>query len=245
MGGYADLAALVPEVNRLTAWIASMRWYRGMDDVPIPPGGLSARLEALGVRRREALVGAAVVAAAVLVALLLTARNAPAVVAPPATAVPSSSSQPGSSAPDASPPGTSLFVHVAGHVRSPGLYGLPAGARVADAIEAAGGARAAADVDAVNLAQIVTDGLKIDVPRRGSVDVPATSSASPGAGSLVGINSADQAALEVIPGIGPVKAAAIVQFRADNGAFSSLEQLLEVSGIGPATLESIRPYVSL
>ena len=62
---------------------------------------------------------------------------------------------------------------------------------------------------------------------------------------MVSINSADQAALEVIPGIGPVKAAAIVQFRADNGAFSSLEQLLEVSGIGPATLESIRPYVSL
>jgi len=222
-----------------------MGWYRGMDDVPIPPGGLSARLEALGVRRREALVGAAVVVAAVLVALLLTARNAPAVVAPPATAVPPSLPATGSSSAVASTPSASLFVHVAGYVRSPGLYGLPAGARVADAIEAAGGGRAAADLGSVNLAQVVTDGLKIDVPRRGSIDVPAGTSASPGAGSMVSINSADQAALEMIPGIGPVKAAAIVQFRVDNGAFSSLEQLLEVSGIGPATLESILPYVSL
>ena len=74
-----------------------------------------------------------------------------------------------------------------------------------------------------------------------------TDAPSPGSspGAMVGLNSADQAALEAIPGIGPVKAAAIVQYRTDNGAFSSLDQLLEVSGIGPATLESIRPYVSL
>ena len=150
-----------------------------------------------------------------------------------------------SSARSAGTSGASLFVHVAGHVRSPGLYGLAVGARVADAIEAAGGARANADLDAVNLAQIVTDGLKIDVPRRGSAPVPAAASTSPGGGGVVGINSADQAGLEAIPGIGPVKAAAIMQYRTDNGAFSSLDQLLAVSGIGPATLESIRPYVSL
>jgi competence protein ComEA len=217
-----------------------------MDDVPIPPGGLTARLEALGVRRREALAVAAVVAGVVLVALLLLARSAPAVIAPPSTGAPVTGTPvTGPSMPSGSTPGASIFVHVAGFVRSPGLYGLSAGARVADAIDAAGGARPVADLDAVNLAQVLTDGLKIEVPRRGSAPAPSASASSPGAGGVVSLNSADQSALEAIPGIGPVKAAAIVQYRTDNGAFSSLDRLLDVSGIGPATLESIRPYVSL
>jgi competence protein ComEA len=213
-----------------------------MDEIPLPPGGISARLEALGIRRRDAFAGAAVVAGIVVIALMLLARDAPAVIAPPATSTPDQPAAAGVS----SSPAAGVYVHVAGFVRAPGLYGLPDGARVADAIAAAGGARANADLDAINLAQVVTDGLKIDVPRTGA-DVAMTDAPSPGSspGAMVSLNSADQAALEVIPGIGPVKAAAIVQYRTDNGAFSSLDQLLEVSGIGPATLESIRPYVSL
>ena len=214
-----------------------------MDEIPLPPAGISARLEALGIRRRDAFAGAAVVAGIVVVALVLLARDAPAVIAPPATSTPS---QPDVSGASPTSSAAAVYVHVAGSVRAPGLYGLPTGARVADAIAAAGGARANADIDAINLAQVVTDGLKIDVPRKG-VEVTTTGAPSPGSspGSMVSLNSADQAALEVIPGIGPVKAAAIVQYRTDNGAFSSLDELLEVTGIGPATLESIRPYVSL
>jgi competence protein ComEA len=222
-----------------------------MDDIPIP-SGLTERLEALGVRRREALAGAAVVAGIVLAALLLLSRDAPAVIAPPATATSSPETAPGTgSAGAVASPAAAIYVHVAGFVRSPGLFGLPAGARVADAIEAAGGARSGADLDAVNLAQVLTDGLKIEVPRRGASASTTAPTATPGSGGdaatggMVSINSADQAALEVIPGIGPVKAAAIVQYRTDNGAFSTVEQLLEVSGIGPATLEAIRPYISL
>jgi competence protein ComEA len=213
-----------------------------MDEIPLPPGGISARLEALGIRRRDAFAGVAVVAGIVVVALLLLARDAPAVIAPPATSTPAEPGVVGT----ASPPAAALYVHVAGSVRAPGLYGLPTGARVADAIAVAGGARANADLDAINLAQVVTDGLKIDVPHKGA-EVVTTGASSPGStpGSMVSLNSADEAALEVIPGIGPVKAAAIVQYRTDNGAFSSLDELLDVTGIGPATLESIRPYVSL
>ena len=214
-----------------------------MDEIPLPPGGISARLEALGIRRRDAFAGAAAVAGIVVVALMLLWRDAPAVIAPPATSTPDRPAVVG-----ASPsPMTGVYVHVAGSVRAPGLYGLPVGARVADAIAAAGGARANADLDAINLAQVVTDGLKVDVPRAGADVATSTDAPSPGSGpgAMVSLNSADQAALEVIPGIGPVKAAAIVQYRTDNGAFSSLDELLEVSGIGPATLESIRPYVAL
>ncbi|MGH2752976.1 MAG: ComEA family DNA-binding protein [Actinomycetota bacterium] len=211
-----------------------------MDDVPIPPAGLTARLEALGIRRRDAIAGAAVVAGIIVVALLLFARDAPAIVAPPASTAAAPS--PGG-APSAA--GAPVLVHVAGFVRAPGLYELPTGARVADAIAAAGGARDAGDLDAVNLAQVVTDGLKVEVPRRGAAPAPSASSTAAAGGGAVSLNSADASVLESIPGIGPVKAAAIVQYRTENGAFTSLDQLLEVSGIGPATLESIRPYVTL
>ena len=212
-----------------------------MDDVPIPPGGLATKLEALGIKRRDAIAGAAVVAGIILVASLLFARDAPAIVAPPSTAGPPSEGPLSS----ATVTGAPIFVHVAGFVRAPGLYELPASARVADAIAAAGGARSAGDLDAVNLAQVVTDGLKVEVPKRGSVPAPSASGTAVAGAAPVSLNSADQSVLESIPGIGPVKAAAIVQYRTDNGPFSSLDQLLEVSGIGPATLESITPYVTL
>jgi competence protein ComEA len=118
---------------------------------------------------------------------------------------------------------------------------------VADAIEAAGGATRRADLDLLNLAEPLVDGYKVGVLERGAESpAPPSAPAAPGApGGAVALNSADQAALETIPGIGPVTAAAILAYRDEAGPFSSVEQLLEVSGIGPATLESVRPYVTL
>jgi competence protein ComEA len=124
---------------------------------------------------------------------------------------------------------------------------------VADAIEAARGPRSPGTLNQLNLAEPLVDGQKIQVLARG-IAVPPTAggttgsvpgSSPAGPAPLVSLNSADQAALETIPGVGPVTATAILDFRAQVGSFSSIDQLLDVSGIGPATLESIRPYVSL
>jgi competence protein ComEA len=178
-------------------------------------------------------------------------RGAPAVIAPPAQAP--TEAQAGALG-GATPASTGVvLVHVAGAVRRPGLYELAAGARVADAIDSAGGPRRSADLDPINLAQVVSDAMKVEVPRRGeAVTAPSIPGATPSlsagetqASGVVSLNSADLTALESIPGIGPVKAGAILQYREEVGGFSSVEELLDVTGIGPATLESIRPYVTL
>jgi competence protein ComEA len=189
------------------------------------------RLEMWAGRRFEVVVLAALVVVVAGGALLLWMRGRPATIAPPATA------RAARSAP------AQLIVHVAGAVARPGVYELPEGRRVVDAVEAAGGARRGADLDALNLAEAVIDGMKIDVPRRGApVAMP-----TPGtpAGTAIDVNTADQPALEAIPGIGPVKAAAIIEHRTRAGPFAAVEDLLDVTGIGPATLESIRPYVTV
>lgn len=196
---------------------------------------------------------AAVVGIVVVVALLLWKRSAPAaVVAPPAEAPATAVPATGAPSPVQSSPSGAIFVHVAGAVRRPGLYQLASGARVADAIDAANGALRRADVDALNLAEVLTDGVQVYVVRRGEAP-PAASPATgavavgspPGAPGVVDLNTADLAVLETIPGIGPVKGAAILQHRDEIGSFDSVEQLLDVTGIGPATLEAIRPYVSV
>ena len=192
------------------------------------------RIEELMSPRTARLV-AGVVAVAALVGVALYARNAPARIAPPAVPPVAHAS--------ASP--ATVLVHVGGEVSAPGLYELPAGARVADALAAAGGPTAKADLDSVNLAELLVDGAKVVLARRGAAPVPppgALPSAAPGP---VDLNRATQAELEAIPGIGPVKAAAIVARREAAGPFMALEDLLEVDGIGPATLEAIRPYVTL
>ncbi len=198
------------------------------------------RVEELIGGRREVWVIAAVVVAAVIGSLLIWVRGAPAAVAPPAT----STTMAPTSAPSL-PPTFVIYVHVAGAVRKPGLYEFPTGTRVATAIETAGGPTRRTDLDGVNLAEVLTDGMKLEVPERG--EAIATSSAAPAAATpgLVSLNTADQTTLETIPGVGPVTAAAIIQHRTEIGSFTALEQLLDVSGIGPATLESLRPYVTL
>ncbi|MDQ3766481.1 MAG: helix-hairpin-helix domain-containing protein [Actinomycetota bacterium] len=236
----------------------------------IVPSGWRDRLEDLAGRRRQAWPVVAVAAIAVLVGLLLWTRGAPAEIAPPATEPRPAAAQTGAeAAPGPAPaPGPTvplggelpvtqdvILVHVAGAVRRPGLYELRTGARVAEAIDAARGARAGADLNAMNLAEPLVDGTKLDVPRVGQTPAPAPSGtgttdsygtpADGAAPAVIPLNTADQAALETIPGIGPVTATAILEYRDQIGAFETIDQLLEVSGIGPATLESIRPYVTI
>ena len=137
-------------------------------------------------------------------------------------------------------------MHVAGAVRSPGLYELSEGQRVADAVAAAGGPGRKADLDMLNLAQLLSDGMKVEVPLKGGPAPGGAPSGTTGpADTTISINSADQAQLETIPGIGPVTAAAILAHRTETGGFDALEQLLDVNGIGPATYESMLPYISL
>lgn len=203
------------------------------------PGWWRDRLEQLGGGRRESLTIAVIVGILVFGGLGVWARGAPASIAPPARATVSP-------APSVATPGMLVIVHVAGAVVEPGVYELPTGARIADAIALAGGATARADLDALNLAAIIEDGSQVLVPRRGA-GVPGAPGpiASPAGPALVDLNTADQVALESVPGLGPVKAAAILQLRAEIGSFTSIEELLDVAGIGPATLESIRPYVTI
>jgi competence protein ComEA len=120
------------------------------------------------------------------------------------------------------------------------------GARVQDAIDAAGGPTRRAHLEVLNLAEIVADGAKVDVPDSGQppAAAPGMSGTSTAPG-LVNLNTADETALESIPNVGPVTAGAILKYRTQIGSFSSVDQLLQVSGIGPATLDSIRSYVTV
>ncbi|GIU96959.1 MAG: competence protein ComEA [Actinomycetota bacterium] len=152
----------------------------------------------------------------------------------------------GSPAPTAA--GT-VIVDVTGEVRRPGVYAFPSGARVVDAIERAGGPTGRAFLPALNLAATLVDGQQVLVPREGDQGAPGAGPAAPGApgaaGPLVNVNTADAAALETLPGIGEVLAGAIIQYRTEHGPFRSVDELEDVSGIGPATLEKLRPLVTV
>jgi competence protein ComEA len=150
----------------------------------------------------------------------------------------------GASAP--TDPGEELVVDVAGKVRRPGIAVLPAGSRVVDALEAAGGARRGVDLTALNLARPVVDGEQILVGVAPAAGVAGTlDSPVPGGEALVNLNTADQAALDTLPGVGPVTADAILAWRDSNGGFTSVDELLEVDGIGEATLADLAPLVTL
>ncbi len=143
-------------------------------------------------------------------------------------------------------PSGDLVVDVAGKVRRPGIAVLPPGSRVVDALKAAGGARRGVDLTALNLARPVVDGEQILVGVAPAAGVAGSLGSGPPSGeSLVNLNTADQAALDTLPGVGPVTADAILAWREDNGGFTSVDELLEVDGIGPATLEDIAPLVTL
>ena len=154
--------------------------------------------------------------------------------------------------PSVSPSPVPVVVHVAGWVRRPGVYQLEQGDRVIDAIGAAGGARRGAQLDALNLAALVTDAQQVLVPRK--TPAPDGPVADPGAGGggastapsgLINVNTATAEELETLPGIGPVLAASIVDHREQNGPFTSVDQLLDVSGIGESRLADIRDLVTV
>ncbi len=152
--------------------------------------------------------------------------------------------------------GAMVLVHVVGQVRKPGVVRLPGGSRVLDAVTAAGGPKPSADLNNLNLARVVADGEQIVVPRPGQIVAGASGPAGAGAGSvspgstggstagvLVDLNTADAAALDSLPGVGPVLSQRILDWRTAHGRFSSVDELGEVSGIGDKLLAQIGPKV--
>lgn len=194
-------------------------------------------MPSLPVSRRRALVLAA--AALLLLAIAgrtLAGAGAAAERPPPAELVAEPSAR-----------ATKLVVHVAGAVREPGLYRLAEGSRVADAVARAGGAAASADTSAINLAAPVVDGMQVVVPAR---PVAETAGDVPGGEApvappaRVGLSSATVEQLDALPGIGPVTAQKIVDYRAAHGGFSSVDDLDAIPGIGPARVEQLRELVT-
>ena len=142
-----------------------------------------------------------------------------------------------------------IFVHVVGAVVHPGVHELLPGSRVVDAIKAAGGLTDVAAAEHLNLAELLSDGVRLWVPEVGEIDNPAVVLITPevnsngSSGSQVNINIAGVALLETLPGIGPSLAAAIVEHRERFGRFVEVDDLAGVAGIGPAKLERLRPLV--
>jgi competence protein ComEA len=173
--------------------------------------------------------------------------SAPADPADPAAAGATGTTEPG----DVS----EVVVHVAGAVGAPGVHRLATGARVVDAVDAAGGALTEADLSRLNLAAPLEDGQQVYVPRVGEVppvvagaaDGSPTGGEQPGEvdGGPVDVNTATAGELEALPGVGPSIAQAIVAYREEHGRFSSVDQLIEVRGIGDARLEQLRPLVTV
>ena len=135
--------------------------------------------------------------------------------------------------------GGELVVHVAGAVAHPGVYRLPAGSRVTDAVERAGGASRAAVPDAINLAAVLADGQQVVVPARAGTAVAQAAGATAEDGPI-SLGTATVEDLDTIEGIGPVTAQGILDFRDENGGISSVDDLDQISGIGPATMDALR-----
>jgi competence protein ComEA len=195
---------------------------------------------------RSQIVGYAVLA---VVVLLIGGRWLAARGAHPA----SSGGFAGSSAP-APAPGVQVpparreaIVHVAGAVRRPGVYRLAPGKRVEDAVKCAGGPTRHGDVNAINLAAPVQDGVQVIVPTRGAsaaaAAAPAGGAAGAAPGAPVDVNTAPEAELETLDGVGPATAAKILAYRREHGGFRTVDDLLQVPGIGPKKLAAIKPRV--
>ncbi|HEX9121877.1 MAG TPA: ComEA family DNA-binding protein [Actinomycetota bacterium] len=154
----------------------------------------------------------------------------------------------GPASPTASPEPALLLVDVAGWVRHPGVYEFHEGDRVIDAIEAAGGARRGALLDTLNLAAPLADGTQVLLLKQGPTQAPGVVPAGSGAGSvggLINVNTATAADLEALSGIGEVLAQRIVDYRTEHGPFATVDDLVDVSGIGDATLADIRDQVTV
>jgi competence protein ComEA len=133
-----------------------------------------------------------------------------------------------------------VVVDVTGAVARPGVYRLPAGARVTDAVDRAGGATGAAVLEAINLAARLADGQQVVVPKKGPGGAPLAASGGAAEEGPISLGTATVDQLDTIDGIGPVTAQDIVDFREQHGGLSSVDQLDQISGIGPATMEALR-----
>lgn len=201
------------------------------DPSSVPPEALPT-----GAPRTWLTLGALVCAAALLVAGAVAVRGWPR-----AQARQEAAAAPVDLRPLGEPsPSASLVVHVAGDVRQPGIVMLPAGARVADALRAAGGLRRGGRLGPTNLARLVSDGERIEI---GAQPGDPTAGGQPASGGQVDLNTATAAQLDALPGVGPVTAGKILAWRAEHGRFSVVDELAEVPGIGPKTLEELRPLV--
>lgn len=239
---------------------------------PSPPLSLAARAAAwiqwFGAGR---LVAAACSTLAVAVGAMWLLRAAPVAVesslpvattggaaanAAPTLAPPTTLDAPGAPGAGTAAPPVEIVVHVAGRVLSPGVYRLPGSARVADAVNAAGGLAPDGEADALNLAAPLSDGERVYVPAIGEVDPASVPAGGVAAEALAGsaptqpagpldLNAATAAELEALPGVGPALAAAIVEDRQRNGPFASVEELDRVSGIGPAKLAALLDQVTV
>ncbi|MEP7160078.1 MAG: ComEA family DNA-binding protein [Dermatophilaceae bacterium] len=260
------------------------RGPRHRDLRPPPPAVLTLPGPLRGASVRPAWLAVAGLVLVGLVALALLAGRAAiarVAAAPTPVAAPTSPTASGGSALDASerpkesPGGGStavsasassggpVLVHVVGHVRTPGVVTVTAGARMRDAVTAAGGPLASAELGVVNLARVVIDGEQISVPARGSPEASAAAAAAaaPGSGPSargaagsagagdsggpVNLNSADAAALDTLPGVGPVTAKKILEWRQKHGRFTRVEELGEVPGIGPKLLAQLTAHVTV
>lgn len=228
-----------------------------------------------GRRATLAMAAAVIVAAVITAAWVMSSRPRPVALSSATTHTASSSVanstnlpgtdlpgtvplSPGSSAPGAaaavavSPTaGVDVVVDVAGRVRRPGLYHLPAGSRIDDALTAAGGVRRGVDLTALNLAALLADGQQIVVgPHAQVVGAPPDAATAPDGGAAtstgpVSLNAATLEQLETLPRIGPVTAQKILDYRAAHGNFTAIDQLKDVSGIGDVTFAGLAPLVTL
>jgi competence protein ComEA len=245
-----DREPLASEVQRIASTGGS-RWRDDLAD-RLPP---TVRGATVAASRRGLLGLALLLAAAVALAAVLLWWSRPTDTAvpavrrepPPGRVVSSNRSVPATAA---SSPAAEVVVHVAGAVRRPGLVTLSGGSRVADAVAAAGGPTGKADLASVNLARALIDGEQLVVLRRGQAGVSVAGPAAPtgpggtaSAGAPLDLNTATAPQLDGLPGVGPVLAQRIIDWRTQHGRFTSVDELTEVSGIGERTLADLRSAV--
>jgi competence protein ComEA len=254
--GDQDVDADAPEPDDLAAALrraASPATPAGWADGP------ERGQQVWGFAREHLGVIVVALAVAVVFAVVQATRSRPEAVSAPSVVVQAAGTASAEPSSDMSPvvsstPAT-IKVHVLGAVASPGVIELPVGARVDDAIAAAGGMTADADPAELNLAAVVADGSQIIIGTTadplgavngiGTADPAGAAGGAGAAGSAVDLNTATQAQLEVLPGIGPVKAQQILTWRGQHGKFTSVDELQEIDGIGPKTFAQLEPYVTV
>ncbi|GAA1544474.1 helix-hairpin-helix domain-containing protein [Nocardioides humi] len=233
------------------------RGRRERPDARVVLAPLADRLPALGTAQVAVVAIAVALGLAVTTWWVLRDRTqplAPVAAEPTAPLVAATGADPAPAAGEASAPATTtetVTVDVAGKVRRPGIVVLETGARVTDALEAAGGPRKGVDLTSLNLARVLVDGEQIVVGAPASAAAPSGTSGAGGAGAgapggaLVNLNTAGQAELESLPQVGPVTAQAIIAWREAHGGFTRVDELLEVDGIGAKTLQRLTPHVTV